>query len=334
MSDNGLNRRNALKAAAAGFTLGGLYHTTASAQETGTEGATDTMQDDNPLAPGWRRFRIGDVTVTQILDGVRPGEGPHPTFGEDQSAEDVGALMAQNLLPENEFVNFFTPTILQIGSEVILVDTGFGASGRANGQGLLTARMAAAGIQPQDVTTIVLTHLHGDHINGLIEDGSPVFSNASVVTGRAEYEFWTSDAARSGPASGNAEAVAAMVTPLEDGMRLLEDGDEVVPGLTARAAFGHTPGMMIFELESNSQRLLLTADTLSQFVISFQRPDWHVRFDMDKEAAVETRRRVLAMLAEEGIPFTGYHLPFPALGYVEADDDSYRFVPETYRLLL
>ena len=242
--------------------------------------------------------------------------------------------MVENLLPENQFVNFFQPTILEIGSEIILVDTGFGAGGRANGMGLLAQRMQAAGYAPQDVTLVVLTHFHGDHINGLVEDDSPVFSNADLVVGRIEYDFWTSEETRSGPAAGNAEAVTAQVVPLEDGMRQIEDGDEVVPGMTARAAFGHTPGMLIFELESNGERLFLTADVLSQYVVSLQRPDWQVRFDMDKTAAVETRRRVLAMLAQEGVPFTGYHLPFPALGYVQAEGEAYRFVPETYRLLV
>ena len=331
MADSTINRRNALKAAAGGMTLGGLYHTQASAQE---GEATMAPTDDNPFAPGWRRFMIGDIKVTQILDGIGTGEGPHPTFGEDQSAEDVAALMVENLLPENQFVNFFQPTILEIGSEIILVDTGFGAGGRANGMGLLAQRMQAAGYAPQDVTLVVLTHFHGDHINGLVEDDSPVFSNADLVVGRIEYDFWTSEETRSGPAAGNAEAVTAQVVPLEDGMRQIEDGDEVVPGMTARAAFGHTPGMLIFELESNGERLFLTADVLSQYVVSLQRPDWQVRFDMDKTAAVETRRRVLAMLAQEGVPFTGYHLPFPALGYVQAEGEAYRFVPETYRLLV
>lgn len=329
MAENSIHRRNALKAAAASLAIGPLFHTQASAQE---RGADDMPSDDHPFAPGWRRFRIGEIEVTQILDGIRPGEGPHPTFGEDQSAEDVAALMAENLLPQNQFVNFFQPTILRIGSEVVLVDTGFGEAGRENGMGLLVERMTAAGVRPEEVTLVVLTHLHGDHINGLTEGGSPVFSNAAIATGRVEYEFWTSDEARGGPAAGNAEAVAEKVVPLEDDIRLLDDGEEVVPGLTARAAFGHTPGMMIFEVESNGARLFLTADTLSQFVVSFQRPDWHVRFDMDKEAAVETRRRVLSMLAAERVPFTGYHLPFPALGYVQEEGEGYRFVPVSYQL--
>lgn len=333
MTNPTINRRNALKVATGGLLLAGVP-VAAGAQTATTEGDAAMAVDDQPFAPGWRSFTIGEAKVTQILDGIRAGDGPHPTFGANQSAEDVAALMEANLLPPSRFVNFFQPTLIEIGDAVVLVDTGFGAGGRANGMGLLSQRMQAAGIAPGDVTVVALTHLHGDHIGGLLEDGEAAFPNAEIVVGDAEYAFWTSDAARSGPAAGNAESVAKNVVPLEDKIRRIADGDEIVPGLTARAAFGHTPGMLIFELVSGDGRLMLTADTLSQFVVSFQRPDWHVQFDMDKDAAAATRERVLAMLADEAIPFTGYHLPFPALGYVQRDGDTYRFVPETYRLAL
>ncbi len=332
---DGIDRRDAMKVAMAGLAIGGLYHTQAQAQDEAHDGAEGTMErDEAPLAPGWRTVVIGEAKVTQVLDGVRQGDGPHPIFGENREAGEVEALMEANGLPANRFVNFFQPTIVEIGSDIVLVDTGFGAEGRANGQGLLVPRLRAAGYEPEDITTVFLTHYHGDHIAGLSENGSPTFPNAELVAGRVEHEFWTSDAARSGPASGNAEAVAAKVLPLEEGMRLLDDGEEVVPGLTARAAFGHTPGMMMLELVSGEGRLFLTADVFGQFVVSLQRPDWHVRFDMDKEAAAATRRRVAAMLAAEGASFAGYHLPFPAIGTVAEDGEGYRFVPESYRLLL
>jgi glyoxylase-like metal-dependent hydrolase (beta-lactamase superfamily II) len=323
-----VNRRNALLLAAGGV-AGTLGSRPAAAQ-----GSTmETTSDTHPLAPGWRRFKIGDAEVTVILDGIRPGEGPFPTFGEDQSQEAVGALMQENLLPPQRFVNFFQPVMIRLGDELVLVDTGMGANGRANGMGLLTQRMGQAGLAPGDVTLVVLTHLHGDHIGGLMENGAPVFANARYAIGRTEMEFWTSDEAKNGQRADNAKAVEAMVVPLKEKTTLLGDGDQVVPGLTARAAFGHTPGMMAFELSSAGQRLFLMADTFSQFVVSFQKPDWQVRFDQDKTAAAQTRRQYAAMLADQRVPFLGYHLPFPGLGYVEKDGDAYRFVPETYQLL-
>ena len=334
-STEGINRRNALLLAAGGVSAvagagGALAQTPTPSQDANPMTAADT----HPLAPGWRRFAVGDAVITVVLDGIRPGEGPFPTFGEDQSQEAVGALMQANGLPAGRFVNFFNPMIVQLGGETILVDTGMGEGGRANGMGLLRARMTAAGIAPEDVGIVVLTHFHGDHINGLMEAGASAFPNARYVAGQAEMDFWTSDEAKNGPRAENAKAVETLVVPFKEKTTLVGDGDEVVPGMTARAAFGHTPGMLAFEISSGGKRLLLGADTFSQFVVSFQKPDWQVRFDQDKPAAAATRRRLAAMLADEGMMVAGYHLPFPAIGTVMRDGEAYRSVPDTYQSLV
>ncbi len=332
------NRREAIALTASGLAATGLGLGPAAAQTAPTEATTSetimTSEDTHPLAPGWHRLSLGEARVTVVLDGVRPGEGPHPTFGEDQTAEAVGDLMAANRLPRDRFVNFFNVVIVETGGQTVLVDTGFGEGGRANGMGLLRQRMQAAGYQPEDIDVVALTHLHGDHIGGLSEGGAPAFPNASYVVGRQEMEFWTSDEARNGPRAENAKAVEAKLGPLKDKTRLVEDGGEVVPGMIARAAFGHTPGMLCFEVGSGDTMVVLTADTFSQFVVSFQKPDWQVRFDQDKNAAAETRRRWADKLAQSGTPLIGYHLPFPGIGYVQDEGDSFRFVPETYQTLV
>jgi glyoxylase-like metal-dependent hydrolase (beta-lactamase superfamily II) len=105
-----------------------------------------------------------------------------------------------------------------------------------------------------------------------------------------------------------------------------------VPGITGMAAFGHSPGHMIYRLESGGRGLVITADTANHFVLSLQRPDWEVRFDMDKAAAAATRKTVFDMIATERLPFIGYHMPFPSVGFVEKLDTGYRWVQETYQL--
>ncbi|MBX3569451.1 MAG: MBL fold metallo-hydrolase [Rhizobiaceae bacterium] len=282
--------------------------------------------------PGFNRFKLGDVEVTTILDGLRPGDGPHPIFGEDQPADAVAELMEANLLPANRFVNGFTPTLINTGSDLVLFDTGFGAGGRENGMGQLAARMEASGYKPSDVTVVVLTHLHGDHISGLLENGAPAFAKAKHVIGRIEYDFWSAPERMSGPTEGNAKAVAANVTPVADSATFIGDGDEVVPGIRAMAAYGHTPGHMVFSVESGGRTLILTADTANHYVASLQQPDWHVRFDADKQLAAATRRKVFDMIATDRLPFIGYHMPFPSVGYVEKLGTGYRYVPETYQL--
>ncbi|WP_117190875.1 MBL fold metallo-hydrolase [Rhizobium terrae] len=286
---------------------------------------------DRVTPPDIHKFKVGSFQVLVVKDGARPSGNPGETFGTNQSAETVGKLLADNFLPTDQFVNSFSPTLIDTGSDVILFDTGLGKAGRAQGTGRLVEGLAAAGYMPEDVTIVVITHMHGDHIGGIMEDGKPAFPKARYMAGEAEYSFWT-DGARAGtPAEGNQKAVIANVKPHADKMTFLKDGGEVVSGITAMLAPGHTPGHLIFNVESAGRRLVLTADTANHFVLSLQKPEWEVRFDMDKTQAAATRRRVFDMIATDKIAFLGYHMPFPAVGYVEKQDTGYRFVPKSYQ---
>jgi len=266
-----------------------------------------------------------------VKDGARPSGAPTETFGLNQTPEVVGELLKENFLPADNFVNSFAPVLVNTGSEVILFDTGLGPSGRAFGGGRLIEGLTAAGYTPQDVSIVVLTHMHGDHIGGLMEDGKPTFANARYVTGQAEYDFWVDPARVGTGAEGGHKGVLANVKPLADKMTFIADGADVVSGVTAMAAFGHSPGHMIYNLESEGRRLVLTADTANHFVLSLQKPEWEVRFDMDKAAAAASRKKVFDMIATDRVAFLGYHMPFPAAGYVEKLDGGYRFVPKTYQ---
>ena len=283
---------------------------------------------------GFHRFRLGAFEITAVNDGVRPGDGIHTIFGVDRDEAEVSALLEENFLPADRFVNSFTPTLVNTGEDLVLFDTGLGAGARGGGLGQLRARLEASGYAPGDVTVVVVTHFHGDHIGGLMEDGAPAFPNARYVTGQAEYDFWTAGERQSGPTGNAARAVQANVVPLAEETTFIGDGEEVVPGITGMLAAGHTPGHMIFHLESEGRRLLLTADTANHYVASLRRPDWHVSFDMDREAGAATRTRVFDMVAAERIPFLGYHMPFPAVGFIEKLDVGYRFVPASYQFLL
>ncbi len=277
--------------------------------------------------------KVGAFEITTVLDGAFQFDGPHPIFGQDQKPEDVAALLAQNNLPSAKFENGFTPVVLNTGSEVILFDTGLGAGPRPNA-GLLTERLTAAGIAPEQVDIVVLTHFHPDHIGGLMEDGAPTFPNARYVASAAEYDFWSPEDKLSGPTERVAKLTQANVVPLAEKMTMISDGQDVVSGVTAVAAAGHTPGHTVYHVESEGRRLLIAADTANHYVASLQRPDWHVRFDMDKEAAAATRKKVFGMVAADGIAFTGYHMPSPAVGYVEPKGEGFRYVPATYQLNL
>ena len=266
-----------------------------------------------------KRFPLGGFEVTALLAGTRTVEDdPQGTFGMNVDAETFTQVSRENFIPADKTQFFFTPTVVNTGSELVLFDTGPSAAGT-------TAALEEAGYSADQVDVVVLTHMHGDHIGGLMNEGAPTYANARYVTGQAEFDAWS--------AMDN-EGFNANVRPLAERMTFLGDGDSVTSGITGMAAFGHTPGHMVYMIESDGGQLLVTADTANHYVWSLAYPDWEVRFDMDKAAAAATRREVFGMLAADRIPFIGYHMPFPAIGYVEARDDGFRYVAESYQTML
>jgi glyoxylase-like metal-dependent hydrolase (beta-lactamase superfamily II) len=221
--------------------------------------------------------------------------------------------------------------IVNTGEQLVLFDSGNGAARRPDA-GRLAELLETAGFAPGEIDVVVLTHFHPDHIGGLMEDGAPLFPKASYVANEAEYDFWSAEDKLSGPTERVATLTQSNVVPFAEKMAFLKDGGEVVSGITAVDASGHTPGHTAFHLESVGERLMITADTANHYVASLQRPDWHVRFDMDKEAAAAARKKVFGMIAADRIPFAGYHMPFPAVGYVKAIDGGFRYVPASYQL--
>lgn len=267
-----------------------------------------------------RGFMLGDFEVSTLLAGTRTVENPQDTFGMNVSAEEFAEVSRNNFIPADKTQFFFTPTLVNTGEDVVLFDTGLNAEGTV-------PALEQAGYSPEDVTVVVLTHMHGDHIGGLTDaSGAPTYANARYVTGQAEFDHW---------AGQDNEGFDTKVRPLAEKMTFLGDGDSVVSGVTGMAAPGHTPGHMVYMLESGDKQLLVFADTANHYVWSLAHPDWEVRFDADKAQAAETRRKILGMLSADRVPFIGYHMPFPAVGYVEdRGDGAFRYVPSSYQMML
>ena len=283
------------------------------------------------MPAAYKRFKLGGFEITVLSDGHRLVEEPQGIFGTNSTKEEVESLLAQNYLPVDKMQFTFAPTLINTGDDLILFDTGNGEGGREGGVGQTLANLKASGYEPDQVTAVVITHMHGDHIGGLMEGGAPAFPNARYVAGQAEYDFWSSDQRMGTPAENGHKGVVGRVVPLAEKMTFVGDGDAVVSGITAMAAFGHTPGHLAFNVESDGRRMMITADTANHFVLSLQRPEWEVRFDMDKANAASARKAVFDMLATDRVTFVGYHMPFPSVGFVEKMDMGYRFIPETYQ---
>lgn len=268
--------------------------------------------------PQFNRFKLGGFEVTALLAGTRTVENPTEIFGLNADPAEFSAVSEANFIPTDKAQFFFTPTLVNTGAELVLFDTGLNGAG-------ITAALAAAGHTPDQIDVVVLTHMHGDHIGGLMGDAGATFANARYVTGSTEHNHWM--------AAENA-GFDKNVRPLNDKITFVDDAGTVASGITALAAFGHTPGHMAYMLESEGQSLALIADTANHYVWSLAYPDWEVRFDADKAAAAATRRSLLGMLAADKTPFIGYHMPFPAMGYIAPRDGGFHYVPASYQMML
>lgn len=269
--------------------------------------------------PTHRDFTLGDFKVTTLLVGSRSVENPRTIFGMNVDEATFGEVSAANFLSTDAAQFFFTPTVVNTGSEVILFDAGL------NAEATLTA-LQAAGYAASDVTHVVLTHMHGDHIGGLTTaDGAETFAGAAYITGQVEFDAW---------AKQENEGFEGKVRPLAEKMTFLNGGQDVRGGITAVEAFGHTPGHMGYMLESGGKQLLLMADTANHYVWSVAYPEWEVKFDMDKAAAAATRKKIMDMASADRFPLIGYHMPFPGMGFIETrGEGGYRYVAHSYQLI-
>lgn len=323
-----VNRRDALKLAGAGALVGagGVGLASAAFAKAARLGAA---------TPSFTRFKLGEFEVTIIRDGAISLKGPYPTFGGDQFEEDVQDLARANFLPIDRFELPYAPVLVNTPQALILFDTGNGET-RAPRSGHLAAGLKAAGYTPDQVDIVVLTHCHPDHIGGLMQGGKTAFPKARYICGETEYDFWSPAKMADGSdgIARRAKVVQSHVVPLAPKMSFLKNGGDVVTGIRVVASPGHTPGHLAYHIESAGRRLVIWGDAVVHHVMSVQRPEWQLAADMDHDTAIASRKHLLAMAAADRLPVTGYHLPFPAVGFIEKVTDGYRFVPASYQLQL
>ncbi|MFT3961974.1 MBL fold metallo-hydrolase [Propionivibrio sp.] len=280
------------------------------------------------VAAGAARVDLGAVAVTMLSDG----QGSRPLdagFVPGVPLADVRAALAEAGLPTDRVEVPYNALVVDIGSRRVLFDTGNGEFGAA-GSGKLLENMAQAGIDPRSITAVVISHFHGDHINGLrYKTGALVFPNATIHVPAPEWNWWMDDvrlAATPEAQRGGLNNARRVFATLAGTVVRFEPGGEVLPGVRSIAAYGHTPGHTVFMIEGGSRKLLYWADT-TNVAMFVRHPDWAVVFDMDAEAARATRRRIADLAIRENALVAGFHLPSPGIGTLAARGKGYEFTP-------
>lgn len=280
---------------------------------------------------GFFRQKIGKAHVVAVSDGVGRRPLAEGFVRNAPLAQVQAALAAQGLATDSIDVPY-TCFVLEVDGKRYLLDTGFADNGPA-GTGQLHANMRAAGIDPATIDAVLLSHLHGDHINGLRrKDGSLVYPNALVYLPSPEHAYWF-DAARRDAAPEAARGGFLAVQRVfqnypADQLRLYEPGLTVVGGIESIAAFGHSPGHTALALGSGRDRFTYLADAAHFPALFVRNPDWQVQFDMDPAQARATRHALLARMAREGGLVGGFHFPMPSLGRIRKEGEGYRWVPQ------
>jgi glyoxylase-like metal-dependent hydrolase (beta-lactamase superfamily II) len=279
-------------------------------------------------APGFYRYKVGDITVTAINDGFfsRPVEG----FIRNAELPAVQKALSEAFLPTNAVPISFTSLVVQSGNRVMLLDAGNGNLG-APTSGTWMTNFRAAGFDPAQVNAVIISHFHGDHINGLrLRDGTAVFPNAEIHVPAPEWDFWMSDermAQAPDAARGGFQNCRRVFQPIAAQVKRFAPGAEVATGITSAAAFGHTPGHCIFTIASGTTKLIYMADVTNHPALFVRHPDWSAVFDQDADMARATRHRLLDMAATERAQVHFYHAPFPGTGFISKEASGYDLVP-------
>jgi glyoxylase-like metal-dependent hydrolase (beta-lactamase superfamily II) len=279
--------------------------------------------------PGVYHYKLGELQLTALYDGTwyLPIDDK---FVRNANGATVNAALAAAFLPPSVLPITFTALLVNDGRKLTLIDAGT-AGQITDTAGFMNANLNAAGVQPADIDTIVISHFHPDHIDGIkTKDGDKVFANAEILVPEPEWKFWMDD--------GNmSRATGAVHKYFLNARRIFKDiakqvrpfkpDAEVAPGMVSLAAYGHTPGHTAFAIHSGNRSMLAMSDTVRNPYLFVRHPDWQPIFDMDGPLAVKARRQMLDRVVADRMLVEAYHFPFPACGHIVKSGSGYELVP-------
>jgi glyoxylase-like metal-dependent hydrolase (beta-lactamase superfamily II) len=283
-------------------------------------------------APGFYRYKVGSFEVTVVTDGVNRMKLPDDMVANATRDEVNAALLAAHM-EKDVFVGPYNPIVVNTGAKLVLIDTGTGeaafkSSNGMNGQ--LLTNLAAAGLDPAAFDAVIISHFHGDHVNGLLKaDGSLAFPNAEVLVPAAEHTYWMDDGEMSRAPKGRIEGLFKNNRRVFSGevakrLRTYDWDKEVVGGITAVGTPGHSTAHTSHVIASGNAKVFVQADVTHVPFLFARNPGWHAFYDQIPAQAEATRRKVYDMLAAEKMPVQGFHYPFPAHAYVEKRGNGYQ----------
>jgi glyoxylase-like metal-dependent hydrolase (beta-lactamase superfamily II) len=259
-------------------------------------------------------FKVGQWDVFLIVESQRAGNAG--------ILVGAGESVLSRYIPSGGFQHSANAVLIKAPGQNILIDTGTGAGG------VVIDKIKALGVQPEQVDAVLITHLHGDHFGSLQSGGRAVFPNAKIYISNRELEYFTKTNVNQGAVSALAPYSSRTVT--FDPPALTSSGQglpEILSGIKAIAAYGHTPGHTIFQIENGNAKLLIIGDLLHVALVQFPLPDISATYDMDQGVSAAVRRQVLDYAARNRIPVAGMHIVYPGIGTVETDGSGFKFTP-------
>jgi glyoxylase-like metal-dependent hydrolase (beta-lactamase superfamily II) len=270
-----------------------------------------------------------------VSDGTLPLGKPEDNF-IGLTRDEFEKHLADNFLPPENAVLEQNALIINTGDQLILFDTGMGdlkLFGPTTGK--LLSNMKQAGVDPKDIDAVVMSHAHIDHCGGCIaDDGSRNFPNAQYYVTQADYDFWTTESNVPPQFKVFWETATKNLKPNRHRMQFIKDGEEIVPGVHALLAPGHTVGHTIFMIDSGGQQLCYIGDLAHHPILLLQKPFTEFKYDTDPKQSAQSRVKMLSMLSDKKIPLLAYHFPWPGIGHVSKHGDGFRFYPEGMKMEL